>query len=175
MSYQIFALRLCVEGVSLSVAQRLLGVSMNAVTTWYRRALDIMAWDALRRQSEMTFGRGDPYTVDVEVDEKSFKKWRDLGESPELTTWRWYPWIMVAQRGRESLTWMAPLEENGTFSVGQDTPYCHAGAHVWELVVKLQWSGHECDSRVNSRSYETRSPLFVCVRSAGSDLTDRRS
>ena len=62
---------------------------------------------------------GDPYTVDVEVDEKSFKKWREVGSSPEMTTRRWYPWIMIAQRGRESLTWMAPLEEDGTFSVGR--------------------------------------------------------
>ena len=89
VSFRIFAFRCCVDGVSLGAAVRLLGVSERTMAKLYLEAQNVMAWDALRRQSAIVFGQDDLYTVDVEVDEKSFKHWSDKGEEPALTTWHW--------------------------------------------------------------------------------------
>ena len=134
ISFRIFAFRCCVDGVSLGAAQRLLGVSEKALAAFYAKAQDVMAWDAVRRQSLLAFGREDPFTVDCEVDEKNFKKWHEKGETPECTTWHWYPWVMVAQRGRETMTYMEPLEEFGTFSVGRNPRVPEISKEQWKRI-----------------------------------------
>jgi len=93
----------CAHGISSSHTALQLGVSDKTVTKYYRRAMEVMSWDIIRKQNELQFGCLDGgLTADVEADESSFGHWQD-GE-----VHYWYPWIGIAQRGSTKL-WLRPI------------------------------------------------------------------
>ncbi len=106
-SLQVFLYFCCVIGVDATAAVHVVGCCDKTVQKYYDRALRVMEFDALRRQSAVCFGKHSTETRDVEADEKSFRKWRE--EVRGVVTYYWYPWLLVLQRGSFANVYMESL------------------------------------------------------------------
>jgi len=93
--------------LSVTQASLLTGLYVNVVRLIFRRARIVLTLDVLRRQESIWFGiPAEPSrTVVVEADEKSFKKWKVFGKSPEETVFNWYPWVGILERGSTPGPW----------------------------------------------------------------------
>jgi len=121
-SLQIFLFFCCANGVDASAAVQLTGLSASTVHRYFDIAIFIMSMDALRRQEKAKFGGHPEMTVDIEADEKSFKKWFAVVDG--VPTYYWYPWLIVMQRGSHSKVHMESLGVTFSTEVARVPPLC---------------------------------------------------
>ena len=105
----MLAMWLCVEGVSLSTACRMLNVGDDLARRWYRTAQVVMSSDALRRQGKIQHGCNGDLTTDIEADESCFSKWSVYDEQNQERVYYWYVWLGVVARGAMETLWLEPI------------------------------------------------------------------
>ena len=91
---------------------RQLGVGPTLVSRWYATARRIMARYAIWRHSQIVFGRRGSLTTDVEADESKFFGWKERTQGIDgevRTTYYWFVWLGVVQRGNTETLWMHPV------------------------------------------------------------------
>eukprot|EP00438_Fugacium_kawagutii_P032704 Skav204478 [mRNA] locus=scaffold5533:162641:166985:- [translate_table: standard] len=112
--YGCFVFRYTALGFTLTQICTELGLSEPAVRKYMHRARWVMAYDALFRQGNITFGQasGDR-TVDIEADETCFKSWRESFTDPNTaetkTKYYWYVWFGFKERGTVSKMWLKSM------------------------------------------------------------------
>ena len=89
----------CVHDSSILLCCKEIGRSEQVVRGFYDQAREIMAADAMRRESEIVFGEllGNK-TTDFEPDESSFASWQEEQEDGSILC-KFYVWLGVVQRG----------------------------------------------------------------------------
>lgn len=119
-SLQVKAMWNCVQGADATFTALDLNVSEDTVSTWYAVGREIMAWDALRRQSAIVFGARGSKTTDAEADETVVAKFK-IREEGKPVIYCYYVYLGVEERSNSSTLWMKSLglhvsEEHGRVS-----------------------------------------------------------
>eukprot|EP00959_Pyramimonas_sp_CCMP1952_P263624 5513112-Pyramimonas_sp.AAC.1 len=77
-----------VQGVSMTCSALQMRRSEDLMRDWYGVAREVVAWDAVRRQERIIFGKKGPLTTTLEYDESSFGSWETVEEGRRVFhTW----------------------------------------------------------------------------------------
>jgi hypothetical protein len=130
-----------VEGADQTYSRRQTGVGEDTVGRLYRQARQIMAWDAVRKQSSIVFGKKPGgATTEVEADEHVFFSWKEPGseaaseEQGRMPIWvhKYYVWLGIWTRGNLGECHLRSMGITKSLDFGDGSPPPPLSAKVWD-------------------------------------------
>ena len=92
------------EDASVTYTCRQMNRDEGLIRRYYKTARAICEWDALRRQSALTFGKRGPLTTTVEADCSRFGKFEGVEDGRQV----YYSWVIIGvmRRGDPASLWL---------------------------------------------------------------------
>jgi hypothetical protein len=120
ISYALFAMWNCVQGISIAATVRQLKIGEDLCRRYFDRATVIMAAEAHWRQGQIVWGTGTSKTVEVELDCTVICKWRRVEDGHMV--YYYYCYMGARQRGSVDKLALMPLGVSRSVDEGRVNP-----------------------------------------------------
>ena len=131
-----------VQGADQTYTAIQLDLHPDVVGRLYRTARQIMAWDAVRKQSRLVFGcKAGGATTEVESDEHVFFSWTEVGSISDAVDGRipvtvryWYPWLGIWERGNLANCYLHCMGVTTSMDWGEGAPPPPLSDEPWDHI-----------------------------------------